>query len=118
MPNILTLDRAASALGLSCIAHCLALPVAAVSLPALMPIAQAEWVHWLLAAFSILASSAVLSLAPSARTASFIFPVLAGGILIVFAIFAEGFGIDETLPTVIGGLLLAGAHLFRIFKNA
>ncbi len=117
MPNILNVDRAASALSLTCVAHCLALPVIAVSSPALVPVAEAEWVHWLLAALSILASSTVLTLAPNARTVSFILPALAGSALIVFAIFAEGIGLDETPPTVIGGLLLAGAHLFRIFKN-
>ncbi|MEQ1489463.1 MAG: MerC domain-containing protein, partial [Terricaulis sp.] len=40
----------ATGLGLSalCLVHCLALPVAALSLPLAGQLAEAEWVHWLM----------------------------------------------------------------------
>ena len=54
----------AAGLGISglCIVHCLALPVAAVSLPAVGVIAHAEWVHWSLLA--VAAPAAALALWP------------------------------------------------------
>lgn len=111
------LDRAAAVLSLSCIAHCIALPVLAIALPFLAMAAEAEWVHWLLAAMAIVSSGTVVASAHSARTPSFLVPASIGMVLIVGALLAEPFGFDETPPTVIGGIFLAAAHLFRIFKH-
>lgn len=116
MPGALTLDRTACVLSLSCIAHCAVLPVIAVSLPAIAGLAEAEWVHLLLASLSVVASFTVFASSRDARRLSFVLPALVGSGLIIFAVFAERFGVGETAPTIAGGLLLAAAHFFRIFK--
>ncbi|MEM6827548.1 MAG: MerC domain-containing protein [Pseudomonadota bacterium] len=108
-------DSAAVLLSVLCILHCLALPVLAVSLPFLAAAAEAEWVHWAFAVLAVLASGTVALTAPGARTAGFLLPAFLGAALVIGGLFSEGFGIEETIPTVIGGVLLAGAHLRRLF---
>lgn len=107
-------DRAAVALSLLCIAHCLALPVLALALPILAVVGEMEWVHWVFATLAILASSAVATISPAARTPGFLIPAGLGVALIVFGLFADAIGIEEAIPTVIGGLLLAFAHWRRL----
>ena len=114
--RVTTYDRAAAGLSLACVAHCLALPIIAAFLPAIGAVAEAEWIHWLLTALAVFSSATVIVSAPNARTPGFLLPAILGLVLIVFAVFAENFGIDETPPTVIGGTLLAGAHLYRILR--
>ncbi|MEP3420934.1 MAG: MerC domain-containing protein [Erythrobacter sp.] len=110
-------DRAATVLSLSCVAHCVALPIIAVSLPFLGSMAQAEWIHWALTAMAIAASGTVIVRAHGGRSPAFLVPVLFGITLISFAVFADSIGIDETPPTVIGGLLIAAAHIHRLIKH-
>lgn len=117
METTRTLDRAAAVLSLSCVAHCLALPALAIALPFLAATAEAEWIHWLLTGLAILSSGTVVATARSARTPSFLVPATIGIALITSALFAESFGVDETPPTVIGGVLVAAAHIFRIIKH-
>jgi len=107
-------DRAAVALSLLCIAHCVALPVLALALPILAVVGEMEWVHWVFAVLAILASSAVVTISPAARTPGFLIPAGLGVALIVLGLFAEAVGIEEAIPTVIGGLLLAFAHWRRL----
>lgn len=107
-------DRAAVALSLLCIAHCVALPVLALALPILAVVGEMEWVHWVFAVLAVLASSAVAATSAAARTPGFLIPAGLGVVLIVFGLFAEGFGVEEAIPTVIGGLLLAFAHWRRL----
>lgn len=109
-----TTDRAAVTLSILCIIHCLALPVAAIALPFLSVVAEAEWVHWVFAILAVLASGLVVLTSPGAREFRFLFPAIGGAALIIFGLFAEGFGFDETAPTVIGGALLAFAHGRRL----
>ena len=111
------LDRAATFVSASCIVHCLALPIVAVSSPFVAALAEAEWVHWVLTFLAFLASGSVVATSIDARTPSFVIPAGLGLMLLAFSIFAESFGIDETVPTVIGGCFLAGAHLYRLFKT-
>jgi hypothetical protein len=111
------LDGAATTFSLACIAHCIALPIVAAALPFFAVLAEAEWVHWLLTALAIVASFSVIATDRSARGAQFLVPALLGITFIAGALFAERFGVDETLPTVIGGIVLAAAHIFRIFKH-
>jgi len=117
MHSTSTIDRAATALSLACVAHCVALPAVAIALPVVGVLAEEEWIHWLLTGLAIIASSAVIGVAHSARTAAFLVPVLLGVSLITSALFADQFGFDETPPTVIGGLLLAAAHIQRLVKH-
>ncbi|MEL7518737.1 MAG: MerC domain-containing protein, partial [Pseudomonadota bacterium] len=103
-------DRAAVALSLLCIVHCVALPVMALALPVLAVVGDMEWVHWVFAVLAVLASSTVVAISPAARTLGFLIPAGLGASLVVFGLFAEQFGIEEAIPTVIGGVLLAFAH--------
>jgi len=115
MKSTLIYDRAATVLSLSCVAHCVALPVLAVSLPFLAVAAEAEWVHWVMTVLAICVSAIVIVNARASLSPAFLVPALIGIGLIASALFADEFGVDETLPTVIGGILLAAAHIYRIF---
>ena len=117
MASDATLDRAAAALSLACIAHCIALPILAAALPFMAAFAHAEWVHWLLAPTAVVASVTVMVRAHGARTAGFVVPATLGMVLVAGALFAERFGIGETAPTVAGGILIAGAHLYRLLRH-
>ncbi|MEM6857502.1 MAG: MerC domain-containing protein [Pseudomonadota bacterium] len=110
-------DRAAVGLSVLCILHCLALPILAVSLPIAAIAAEAEWVHWMFAVLAVAASGSVALWGHGARNPGFLIPVSLGAVLIIGALFAEGFGVDETLPTVIGGVLIAFAHLRRLMAS-
>ncbi len=109
-------DGAAIALSTACILHCVALPVLAISSPFFAAAAEAEWVHAVMAVLAILASSTVVLTSPSSRVAEFLVPAGIGCLLIAAALFAEQFGFGETLPTIVGGLLIASAHLHRMYK--
>ena len=112
-----TYDRAATLLSLSCVAHCVALPVIAVTLPFVAVVAEAEWIHWALTMLAIGSSGLVIAGAHGGRSPDFLVPALLGLGLIGSALFAESFGLDETPPTVIGGILLAAAHIYRLIKH-
>ncbi|WP_108811853.1 MerC family mercury resistance protein [Sphingorhabdus sp. Alg231-15] len=109
-------DRAAIALSAACVVHCIALPVLAVSSPFLAVVAQAEWLHWTMVVMAVFASMSVLMSSPSARVPAFLVPAGFGGLFITGALFAEHFGMEDTLPTIIGGGLIASAHIYRIYK--
>src|SRR6056297_1648683 len=117
MRSTLHTDRAATALSLACIVHCVALPVIATFLPFAAALAEAEWVHWVLAGLAVVASGTVALGADSARKPAFLIPAGIGVSLVVGALFAENGGIDETLPTVIGGCLIAFAHGLRMIEH-
>lgn len=107
-------DRVAVALSLLCIVHCVALPLVAVALPFLSVVSEAEWVHWAFALLAVLASGTVIVMSPSARVPRFLLPASIGACLVVSGLFAEGFGVDDALPTIVGGVLLAFAHWRRL----
>ena len=111
------LDRTAAIGSIACIVHCLALPALAVTMPFLAAAAEAEWVHWAFAVLAVFASGGVIALAPSARTGSFVIPAGAGIALVVGGLFVEHIGVDVAIPTVIGGCLLAFAHIRRLLKS-
>ncbi|MEL6237365.1 MAG: MerC domain-containing protein [Pseudomonadota bacterium] len=111
-------DRAAVGLSVLCIMHCLALPILAISLPVAATVAEAEWVHWAFAVLAVAASGSVALWGHGARVSRFLVPAGLGAALVIGALFAEGFGVDETPPTVIGGVLIMFAHLRRLISNA
>lgn len=115
MARTAKLDAAAIVVSSLCVVHCLALPLMVTALPFVAIVADAEWVHWLLAGFAVAASASILAHAPDARRPRFLVPAMAGLTLIVGALLLDGLGIDERLPTAIGGVLLAAAHLGRLF---
>lgn len=118
MPSIANFDRAAAALSITCVVHCVAMPVIAVSAPFLAVLSGNEWVHWAFALLSIAASSTVIAFSKPARRLGFLVPVSLGLALISFGLFAEHYDIDEGLPTAFGGFLIAAAHLRRLFKHS
>ena len=112
--NTRTTDRVAVALSLLCLVHCVALPLVAVALPFLSVVSEAEWVHWVFAILAVLASASVVATSPSARTPAFLTPAIIGASLVVSGLFSEAIGVDEAVPTIIGGVLLAFAHWRRL----
>ena len=105
----------ASAVGLSalCLVHCLALPALALLLPVLGFWAQAEWVH---VAFVLIAAPvAVLSFIDLPRLRPRSWPMTAAALVGLSLMIAGALGFPdaayERVLTVVGGLLLAGAHL-------
>ncbi|MEM1052107.1 MAG: MerC domain-containing protein [Pseudomonadota bacterium] len=110
-------DRAATALSALCILHCLALPLVASALPFLSIVAEAEWVHWLFAGLAIIISASVPVRDIAARKLGFLAPAGLGIAFLLAGLFAENFGADETVLTVIGGLLVAFAHIRRIVSH-
>ena len=99
-----------AAIGLSglCMAHCLALPLAAALLPVAGSWAEAEWVHW---AFALTAAPISLwTLTRRPRVLPLVLGVLGLGLLFCGA--AEFPSHDlETPVTVVGSLLLVAAHV-------
>ncbi|MEL7447336.1 MAG: MerC domain-containing protein, partial [Pseudomonadota bacterium] len=67
-------DRLAVVLSTTCVAHCLILPVLALSLPAFSAFAENELVHWVLATLAIMTSTFVAVTSPSARIPNFLLP--------------------------------------------
>ncbi|MEP6091667.1 MAG: MerC domain-containing protein [Erythrobacter sp.] len=107
-------DRAATALSALCIVHCLALPVMAGFMPFLSVVADAQWLHWLFAGLAAIISISVPFRDALARTPSFVIPVGLGIGFLIAGLFAETIGASETILTVIGGLLVAFAHIRRM----
>lgn len=110
-------DRAATALSALCILHCLALPVLASVLPFLSFAAEAEWVHILFAMLAVIISASVPIRDVTARGLGFLAPAGFGIAFLIAGIFAEDFGADETVLTVIGGVLVAFAHIRRMVSG-
>lgn len=107
------LDVAAIGLSGLCLAHCLALPVAAAFLPLLGAWSEAEWVHLAFLAAAIPVSVTALVRSGGWRKAPVASLAIAGlGFLTVGAL---GWPTEawETGLTVLGGLMLATAHLLN-----
>jgi hypothetical protein len=107
----------ASAVGLSalCLVHCLALPLLALALPLAASWARAEWVHVLFV--SLAAPIALLALIDwsTLRPFSWRLIALAGaglGLMLAGAVEFPTAGWERPL-TVLGGLILASAHIFN-----
>ena len=107
-------DAVAISLSGLCLAHCLALPLAAGFLPVLGAWAEAEWVHWAFVALAAPVSLWTLT-RPQAKPLS---PMTAGLAVIGLGLLVAGAAgypdhDRETALTVVGGLALAAAHLIN-----
>lgn len=107
-------DRAAVAFSLVCIAHCLALPALALLLPVAGTLAEVEAVHIVFAILAIVTSASIPIRSADGRKAMFLVPATLGIALITSALFADALGLNETLTTVAGAVLLSFAHLRRL----
>lgn len=107
-------DRAATALSALCIVHCLALPLLASAMPIVSVVAEMDWLHWLFAGLAIVISSSVPFRDVLARRPSFLVPAGLGIGFLIAGLFADQIGASETLLTVIGGVLVAFAHVRRM----
>jgi len=114
MARAATFDMAAIGLSGLCIVHCLALPVAAASLPLLGVWAEAEWLHGLFVV--VAAPISLMALLRSARRGLPVAPL----VLALLGLAGLSAGVlgwpteaAETLITVIGSLLLAAAHILN-----
>lgn len=107
------LDLSAVGLSALCLVHCLALPALALLLPVLGLWAQAEWVH--VTFIAVAAPVAVLSFVDlsTGRPRSWrLLALAASGLALMLAGALEVPAASyERALTVLGGLLLAGAHL-------
>lgn len=105
-----------SAVGLSglCLAHCLALPVAAAALPALGALANAEWVHILFLLVALPLSVVALWRKPDSKRdiAIMVLAVLGLGLLCAGAFPAHWPELDEQL-TILGSISLVAAHVWN-----
>lgn len=105
-------DAVGVALSALCLAHCLALPLAAVVLPFFVPLAAAEWIHW---AFAIIATPvSYFAIVPHMKRLPAIVPgaaftgvaLLVAGALMTDQISGEGL-------TIAGGVALSLAHVMN-----
>jgi hypothetical protein len=80
-------------------------------------LAEAEWVHVVFAVLATIVSGSVALVVRAARVPGFLLPAALGIVLLLAGLFAESMGIDETVVTVAGGLLLAGAHIGRMLRR-
>ncbi|MEQ1488938.1 MAG: MerC domain-containing protein [Terricaulis sp.] len=105
-------DTVGIVLSALCLAHCLALPIAAVVLPFFVPFAAAEWVHW---AFAVAAAPvSFFAIAPHIKQLP---PIVPGAALMGVALLVAGALMTEQIPgeglTIAGGVALSLAHVMN-----
>ena len=104
-------DMAAIGLSIACLAHCLALPVAAAFLPVLGVGSEAAWAHWAFVAVAAPLSIWTLAWPPRGALRPLPMTLAALGLTALVLGAAEWPRHDwETLITVGGALLLSAAH--------
>ncbi len=113
------LDAAAVGVSGLCLAHCFALPVLAAVLPALGALSGNELVHTalVLAALPMMAFALAQSQGGRDRVIFAGVAVLGAGLLVVGAFVHELHHYEQVL-TVVGAVLLGGAHAFRWQRHA
>ena len=108
------LDASATGLSLLCLIHCLLLPVLAAFMPLAGVFAEMEWIHKVLVLTALpITVLAIVRHRQSKAVLSFIIPAVLGLALLFAAGFAEELHEIETEITAVGGVLLAGAHIWR-----
>ncbi len=108
-------DGAAISLSTLCVAHCLALPIAAAALPVLGLVAEAEWIHWALV--SLAAPIALMAIAPAFRARPRPWGVLALALTGLALLVSSALGLFgeavEVWFTTAGALTLVTAHILN-----
>ena len=109
-----SLDATAIGLSTLCVAHCLALPILASSLPLTGIWFQAEWVHWAFVAMAAPISILALNFSPQARPSpSLLILTLLGIMALVAGVLGGSDRAWETSFTIAGSLMLIGAHILN-----
>jgi hypothetical protein len=111
----LVIDHSAITVSTLCLIHCLVLPVIVTSLPVLGVLSEAEWLHRLFVLIAMPLS--LIAFLPPLKTGyKHLMRLLAisGVCLLATSAFVEGLHNYETQLTVVGALMLGGAHLCRI----
>lgn len=111
------LDLSGVLLSAACVAHCLALPLAASLVPVAGAWAEAHWVHW---GFVALAApvSAYAFLQRPASPPSLLAVASLGVLLLVLGAAGWPEYSWERALTIIGGLLLAATHVWNGRRRA
>jgi hypothetical protein len=120
----MAIQRAGDAMGISlsglCMIHCLALPLLVSLFPLAGAWAEAPWVHWLFVILAGPLAAYVLSRPDAAGRRDW--PLIAIGAIGVELLFLAAAEFPthetETLMTVTGGLVLAGAHILNWRKRS
>jgi hypothetical protein len=109
------LDRGAVGLSMLCLVHCLAFPVVIIALPALGEILPRQWwVHPVI--FALAVPMATIALVRGWSDHHDRRPVLLGGLglaLLGLGLLAGEASATAVLLTVVGGLVVAAAHLLN-----
>ena len=107
-------DAVAVSLSVLCVIHCLAFPMFAATLPLFGVLSEAEWIHKLVVTIAIPVSILSFSLTNCKSTRLlFLFFAATGFCFLIAGAFFESLERYETLLTVCGAVLLAGAHAYR-----
>ena len=107
-------DLCAVALSSACLVHCLALPLLATALPLLSHVSESHTVHLMLVSMAApITLWIVRNVVKSGGGRLFPAAALAGLSLMLLAVLVPGLEQFEVQLTVVGVLLLGGAHLWR-----
>ena len=108
------LDVSAITLSGLCLVHCLMLPMIIAVLPMVSFLSESEWVHKLFVGAAVpISGYLIVSGNCSSGRLTFLTLAISGLALLCAAAFLEPLEAFETPVTVIGALLLAGAHVWR-----
>ncbi|MEM6649383.1 MAG: MerC domain-containing protein [Pseudomonadota bacterium] len=113
-PKNAPLDATAMGMAWLCLIHCLALPLVATSFSAIAVLAEAEWIHKILALMALpLSLFAILRSDGLPLRGAFTIGAALGVTLLLAGAFVEAFHDIEKPLTVAGAVLLSTAHLWR-----
>ena len=113
-----TWDLCAAGLSTACIMHCLGLPLLAAVLPATSLFADNELLHLAMVLLAVpITLWVVWGESSAGGSRRFVVAAMAGLAMMLAAVSFGALEEYEVLLTVIGGVLLAGAHLWRWFHH-
>lgn len=113
-----TIDFYAAALAFLCLAHCVALPLLVTGLSLSIPFAENEAVHRALVLLAAPATAfAIFSDWGRGGRGSFIAAATAGLCLLFAGAFVHALEDFEQAITILGSVLLAGAHISRAWSS-
>lgn len=112
------LDLCAVGLSTLCVIHCVALPLLAALMPAVVQAAESELVHRVLAVAAVPVSLRVIWKTRSVSdNRLFAGTALLGLGLLLLAAFVEAASPHEEPITIVGGVLLCAAHLWHWMRR-